>query len=119
MSRNCAVCQHVKRTEVDRRLAAGEPGNRIAKDYQIATSSLHRHRRNCLKLAPAGAIAKEAARGTVALACLPSKDDLNQAYAGISQEIGEIIADAKRQGSLSVALKGLGALKQTLDSQMR
>ncbi len=62
---------------------------------------------------------KDVARGTVALASLPSKDELNHGYATISQQIGEIIADAKRQGSLSVALKGLGALKQTLDSQMR
>lgn len=119
MPRNCSVCQHVKRVEVDRRIAAGESGNRIAKDYQIPTSSLHRHRRKCLNLAPASAIAKDAARGTVALACLPSKDELNHGYAAISQQIGEIIAEAKRQGSLSVALKGLGALKQTLDSQMR
>ena|SRR5579859_8146513 len=119
MTRKCTTCQHVKRAEIDRRLAAGEAGNQLAKDYQIAPSSLHRHRANCLKLASSNAIMKETARGTVALASLPSKDDLNCGYAAISQQIGEIIAEAKRQGSLSVALRGLGALKQTLDSQMR
>jgi hypothetical protein len=62
---------------------------------------------------------KETARGTAALASLPSKDELNYRYGNISQQIDEIVAEAKRQGSLSVALKGLSALKQTLDSQMR
>ncbi len=119
MATKCTVCQHIKRAEIDRRLAAGEPGNQVAKSYGIATSSLHRHRGNCLQLASSNAIMKDAARATAALECLPSKDELNQGYASISQQIGDIIADAKRQGSLSVALKGLGALKQTLDSQMR
>ena len=49
------TCQHVKRAEVDSRLAAGEPGSEIAKDYGINPSSLHRHRANCLKLASSSA----------------------------------------------------------------
>ena len=60
MSRKCPTCQHVKRAEIDRRLAAGEPDNPIAKDYGISPSSLHRHRANCLKLASSNAIMKEA-----------------------------------------------------------
>ena len=72
MSRKCSTCQHVKRAEIDRRLAAGEPNNQIAKDYQISPSSLHRHRANCLGLASSNAIMKEAARGTAAVACLPT-----------------------------------------------
>ena len=64
MSRKCSTCQHVKRAEVDRRLAAGEPSSEIAKDYGINPSSLHRHRANCLKLASSSAIMKETARGT-------------------------------------------------------
>ena len=30
MARKCSTCQHIKRAEIDRRLAAGEPGNQIA-----------------------------------------------------------------------------------------
>ena len=82
MSRKCSTCQHVKRAEVDRRLAAGEPGSEIAKDYGINPSSLHRHRANCLKLASSSAIMKEAARGTAAVACLPKRDQLGDAYVG-------------------------------------
>ena len=68
MSRNCKSCQHVKRAEIDRRLAAGEPASQVARDYDLNPSSLHRHRVNCLKLGSANEIMKEAARGTAAVA---------------------------------------------------
>jgi hypothetical protein len=80
--RKCSTCQHIKRADIDRRLAAGEPGKQIARDYELNPSSLHRHRVNCLGLASSNAIMKEAARGTAALACLPSKEELNGAYSG-------------------------------------
>jgi hypothetical protein len=51
MSRSCRTCQHLKRPEIDRRLAAGEPSAQVARDYDLNASSLHRHRLNCLKLA--------------------------------------------------------------------
>ena len=119
MSRKCSTCQHVKRAEIDRRLAAGEPNNQIAKDYQISPSSLHRHRANCLGLASSNAIMKEAARGTAAVACLPSKEELNSAYFDLRRQIDEIVAQAKAEGSLQIALKGLNSIRQTLDSASR
>ena len=51
MSRPCTTCQHLKRPEIDRRLAAGEPSTRVARDYELNASSLHRHRINCLNSA--------------------------------------------------------------------
>jgi len=119
MSRKCSTCQHVKRAEIDRRLAAGEPNNQIAKDYQISPSSLHRHRANCLGLASSNAIMKETARGTAAVACLPSKEDLNRSYFGLLDQIDEIVAQAKAEGSLKIALSGLNSIRQTLDSLSR
>src|SRR6516165_4840981 len=110
MSRKCSTCQHVKRAEIDRRLAAGEPGSQIAKDYGINRSSLHRHRANCLKLASSSAIMKDTARGTAAVACLPSKEDLNGAYFELRAQIDEIVAQAKAEGSLQTALNGLNAI---------
>jgi hypothetical protein len=68
--RNCKTCQHLKRPDIDRRLAAGEAVARVAKAYELNRSSLDRHRRNCLKLASSNAIKKEAARGA-AVALLP------------------------------------------------
>jgi hypothetical protein len=59
MARKCSTCQHVKRAEIDRRLAAGEPGNQIAHDYDLNPSSLHRHRSNCVGLSSSNKIMKE------------------------------------------------------------
>ena len=119
MARKCNTCQHVKRAEIDRRLAAGEPGNQIAADYRLNHSSLHRHRVNCLRLASSNAIMKEVARGTAAVTCLPSKEDLNAAYFALQRQIDEIVMEARQQGSLQIALSGLNAIRHTLDSLSR
>jgi hypothetical protein len=68
MSRNCRTCQHLKRPEIDRRLAAGEPVAQVARDHDLNVSSLHRHKTNCLKLGSSNEIKKEAARGSAAVA---------------------------------------------------
>ena len=119
MTRQCSTCQHVKRAEIDRRLAAGEPGNQIARDYDVNPSSLHRHRVNCLGLSSSNAIMKEVARGTAAITCLPSKDDLNNAYFELRGRIDQIVSQAEQQGSLAVAISGLNSIRHTLDSLSR
>ena len=106
MARKCSTCQHVKRVEIDRRLAAGEPGSQVAADYDLNPSSLHRHRCNCHGLASSNAIMKEASRGTAAVACLPSKNDLNTAYFDLRTQIDEIVSQARAEGSLPIALSG-------------
>jgi hypothetical protein len=117
--RKCSTCEHVKRAEIARRLAAGEPTNQVARDYQINASSLHRHRVNCLRLGSSNAIMKETARGTAALACLPSKDRLNSAYSDLIERIDQIVKQAEQEGSLRVAIAGLNSIRQTLDSLTR
>jgi hypothetical protein len=119
MTRRCGTCQHIKRAEIDRRLAAGEPSNQIARDYDLNPSSLHRHRVNCLGLSSSNAIMKEVARGTAAITCLPSKDELNTAYFELRARIDQIVSQAEQQGSLAVAISGLNSIRHTLDSLMR
>jgi len=119
MARHCSTCQHIKRAEIDRRLAAGEPGNQIARDYDLNPSSLHRHRTKCLALSASNKIMKEVARGTAALACLPSRDELNNAYVELRARIDQIVDQAQQQGSLAVAITGLNSIRHTLDSLMR
>jgi hypothetical protein len=119
MARKCSTCQHVKRAEIDRRLAAGEPGNQIAVDYGLNPSSLHRHRSNCLGLSSSNVIMKEVSRGSAAVACLPSKEDLNSAYFDLRAQIDDVVAQAKAEGSLQTALNGLNAIRHTLDSLSR
>jgi hypothetical protein len=119
MSRTCLTCQRLKRPEIDRRLAAGEPAAQIARDYELNPSSLYRHRINCLKLGSSNAIMKDAARGTAAVALLPSKETLSGAYFELRARIDQIVAQAQAEGSLSVAISGLNSLRQTLDSLSR
>jgi hypothetical protein len=109
----------VKRAEIDRRLAAGEPAAQLAHDYALNPSSLYRHRANCLKLGSSNAIMKEAARGTAAVALLPSKETLSGAYLDLRDRIDQIVAQAQQEGSLTVAVSGLNSVRQTLDSLTR
>jgi hypothetical protein len=109
----------LKRPEIDRRLAAGEPAAQIARDYELNPSSLHRHRVNCLKFGSSNVIMKDAARGTAAVALLPSKETLSGAYFDLRARIDQIVAQAQAEGSLSVAISGLNSPRQTLDSLSR
>jgi prefoldin subunit 5 len=117
--RPCNTCQHFKRPEIDRRLAAGEPVAQLARDYDLTVSSLHRHRTNCLKLGSSNDIKKEAARGSAAVALLPSKETLSSAYTDLQARIDRIVEQAQQQGSLHVAISGLNSIRQTLDSLAR
>src|SRR5262245_368542 len=109
MSRVCCTCQHLKRPEIDRRLAAGEPTAQVARDYEINLSSLHRHRVNCLGLGSANAIKKEVARGTAAVALLPNKETLGGHYHHLCERIDQIVTQAEAEGSLAVAVSGLNS----------
>ncbi len=119
MARKCSTCQHVRRAEIDRRLASGEPCNQIAADYELNPSSLHRHRSNCLKLSSSNAIMKEISRGTAAVTCLPTKDELGGQYLKLRDHIDQIVSRAEQQKSLPLALSGLNSIRHTLDSLSR
>ena len=119
MSRNCCTCQHLKRPEIDRRLAGGEPVAQVARDYDLNPSSLHRHRTNCLKLASSNQIKKEAARGSAAIELLPSKESLGGAYLELRARIDQVVEQAQQERSLNVAISGLNSIRQTLDGLAR
>jgi hypothetical protein len=119
MSRSCTTCQHLKRSEIDRRLAAGEPAAQVAHDHGLNPSSVHRHRVNCLKLGSSNAIKKDAARGSAAIALLPSRETLSGAYSELLTRIDQTVAQAQQQGSLAVAISGLNSVRHTLDSLSR
>jgi hypothetical protein len=94
--RPCNTCQHLKRPDIDRRLAAGEPVAVVAHAYGLSVSSVHRHRVNCLHLASSNEIKKEAARGSAAVALLPSKENLSKGYADLQVRIDGIVVGHKR-----------------------
>ena len=117
--RTCKTCQHLKRPEIDRRLAAGEPTTAVAHDYDLTVSSVHRHRTNCLKLASSNQIKKDAARGSAAIELLPSKETLGGAYLELRARIDQVVEQAQQERSLNVAISGLNSIRQTLDSLAR
>jgi hypothetical protein len=117
--RTCNTCQHLKRPEIDRLLAAGQPVSQLARDYGLSVSSVHRHRANCLKLPSANEIKKEAARGSAAIALLPSKEQVGADYDELRLRIDDIVEEARKQGSLNVAISGLNSVRQTIDSLAR
>ena len=55
----------------------------------------------------------------MAVALLPSKENLGGAYADLQRRIDEIVTQAQQQGSLNVAISGLNSIRQTLDSLAR
>jgi hypothetical protein len=93
--------------------------SQVARDHDLNVSSLHRHKTNCLKLGSSNEIKKEAARGSAAVALLPSKENLGGAYVDLQRRIDEIVTQAQQQGSLNVAISGLNSIRQTLDSLAR
>src|SRR5262249_36383232 len=117
--RTCNTCHHLKRPEIDRRLAAGEAGAPLARDYGLTASGVHRHKTNYLKLVSSNEIKKDAARGSAALALLPSKENLSGAYADLQARIDEIVAQAQQEGSLSTAISGLNVIRQTIGDLAR
>ena len=120
MTRPCSTCQHLKRPEIDRRLAAGEPVAQVARDYDLNLSSLHRHRTNCLKLGSSNQIKKDGGpRQRRKSNLLPSKETLSSAYGELRARIDQIVEQAQEQGSLNVAISGLNSIRQTLDSLAR
>jgi carbon monoxide dehydrogenase subunit G len=119
MARVCTSCQSIKRPEIDRRLASGEPVAQVARAYDLKPSSLHRHKSNCLKLASSNQIMKDAAQGSAAVALLPSKETISGAYLDLQTRIDQIVEQAQKQGSLNVAISGLNSIRQTLDSLAR
>lgn len=62
---------------------------------------------------------KEVSRGTAAVACLPSKDDLAGGYFQLRAQIDQIAKQAEEQGSLQIALSGYNSVRHTLDSLAR
>ena len=121
MSRNCRTCQHLKRPEIDRRLAAGEPVAQVARDHEINPSSLHRHKTNCLKLGSSNQIMKAAAQRSAAIVLLPSKENLSSAYGELRARIDFAISGLNSirhspMKALATGLKGrIAEMQDRLD----
>ena len=97
-------------------MANGVSDVAIAKKYGLARSSVQRHHMHLVgnRMAAAG---RRRSAAFMALACLPSADEVGAAYSSIGARIDAIAAKAEREGSLAVALVGLRELRQTVTAQ--
>jgi hypothetical protein len=43
MARQCSICHHPKRSEIDRALIGGDPQMEIAREYGVSQAALSRH----------------------------------------------------------------------------
>lgn len=120
MGRPCKTCLHPRRAEIDRRLATDEPVRSIARDFGLNHVSLLKHKRDCAGLKTKTIEERrEPTRGTIALALLPSREEMGANYAKLGERIDEIVKAAEKSGSLAVAVSGLNTLRQTFDSMSR
>jgi hypothetical protein len=131
MPRPCTTCLDPRLPEISVDMAKGVSDVAIAKKYGLARSSVQRHHMHLVgnrmatarqtKEPPRSLNSMEAAKRTgkafMALACLPSADEVNQAYASITSRIDAIAAKAEQEGSLAVALMGLKELRSTVTAQ--
>lgn len=117
MPRHCLTCSHPRHFDVNRDLIAGETTVAVSARYGIALATLQRHRNKCLQ-AGVSAIAagKRNTHAALAIAALPTREELGSSYMALTKRIDEIVTAAERQGSLAIAIQGLNSLRQNLDS---
>jgi hypothetical protein len=121
MARLCTVCTNARRAEIDRALVKGATERALATEFGLSKGAIHRHKLQCAGLAPVGTkkvreAQREISQGTVALALLPTRDQLGSRYEMLGERIDAIISAAQKAGSLAVAVQGLNSLRQNWDS---
>jgi hypothetical protein len=131
MPRPCTICQDPRLPEISVDMANGVSDVAIGKKYGLARSSVQRHHMHLVgnrmaaarqakepppKLSPLDAV-KRTGKAFMALACLPSADEVGAAYSAIATRIDAVANKAETEGSLAVALVGLRELRATVTAQ--
>jgi hypothetical protein len=116
MARPCTVCHHHRLSEISADLANGVSDVAIGKRYSLSRAAVQRHRQHG-GVPSSTAVAEHKSKAFVALASLPSVEEVNGAYASIAGRIDVIAAKAEAEKSLAVALMGLRELRSTVTAQ--
>ena len=96
----------------------------LCSEFGLGRMSLSRHRMNCAGLSPSFSKAdletrREPSRAIMALASLPSREELGAMYLDVRDRLHSIIEKAEEQGAGAISVAGLNAARQTLDSLAR
>ena len=103
------MCDNKRRRAIDRALLAGDaPLRRIAGDYEVAETTLRRHRATCLASAMVEAGKQEAA------ADIAQGIDVREQLGRINATAFEILHEARESGDARVALRALDRIERQI-----
>jgi hypothetical protein len=111
--RPCTVCEHGLRAQIDKRIAAGEPLNRIAKSVGLHRLALARHKSSHLLQ---NLVADEIAGP--AKAPRPA-GSLNDQLRGLVEEATGLLATSRKSGNVRAALAAIKAVHSLVESQAK
>jgi hypothetical protein len=112
----CSVCLSVHRAEVDKRLIAGEPAQRIADDLGFSQASVSRHDNKHVRPS-----VKAVARAMAPVVLTPSPVDILPSMHSMLAKLGEtvqraevLVADAEAAGGIAGRAVSINTLKGAL-----
>jgi hypothetical protein len=116
----CSVCSHVNRASIDRQLVAGVPVRTLASEYGLSSASVGRHKLKCAGLPhPTHEEKTEATRATVALAMLPSREELGGVLQNLANRLDVIAQRAESDGAAALSITALDKLRLSVESMSR
>lgn len=106
MARQCSICTHPGREEIDSALVAGASLRDIAGRYRVSKSALERHKANHL---PERLLKAEGAREAA------QAEDLLDQVKGLRNKTYGILLQAEKAGNLRIALSAIKEARACLE----
>ena len=104
MARECSVCIHSDREQIDMALVAGVSNRIIAARFNVGVSAVQRHRAHIPKAMAKAKAVEEVARS----------GDLLDTTMSLLNEAQEITSESREAGDLRTALDGIGKITNIL-----
>jgi hypothetical protein len=126
----CKVCTSQSRKLIDADMLSGMPLRQVSEKYGIPKSTVHNHRIRCQGIAATSDPEKQRAKGKekreaaaapsriAALeAALPTREELGGSLEDVIYRLDRIISKHEHDdGTDTIALKGLGEMRSTIDA---
>lgn len=109
MARECTICIHKMRGEIDSALLAGGSNRTVAAQYGVSISAVQRHRKHIPAALTQARKAEEVTRS----------DDLLQQAHDLLNQAQSITNEAWKAGDLRTAVSGIGQIKNVLELLMK
>ena len=100
-------------------MIAGATLQSVAKKYDVAVTSLQRHRIQCLGITRAADAVNVSAKLADIRAKLPKADEIGDFYAALRAQLAEIADDALSKGQAMMAVTAIDKIRLNLDSVSR